>query len=43
MSEFERAYYAIGEAMKDYNRVYPYVEKDYPNTTSENKSSIGFR
>lgn len=43
MSEFERAYYAIGEAMKDYNRIYPYVESDYPNITSENKSSIGFR
>ena len=43
MSEFERAYYAIGEAMKDYNRIYPYVERDYPNITSENKSSIGFR
>ena len=43
MNEFERAYYAIGEAMKDYNRIYPYIERDYPNTTSENKGSSGVR
>ena len=42
MSEFERAYYAIGEAMKDYNRIYPYVERDYPNVVVES-NSIGFK
>ena len=42
MSEFERAYYAIGEAMKDYNRIYPYVERDYPNVGVES-NSIGFK
>lgn len=42
MSEFERAYYAIGEAMKDYKRIYPYVERDYPNVVVES-NSIGFK
>ena len=42
MSEFERAYYAIGEAMKDYKRIYPYVERDYPNVVMES-NSIGFK
>lgn len=42
MREFERAYYDIGEAMKDYNRIYPYVVRDYPNNT-HNKGSIGFK
>lgn len=42
MSEFERAYCAIGEAMKDYNRIYPYVERDYPNVVVES-NSIGFK
>ena len=43
MKEFDCAYRVIGEAMNDYNRIYPHIERDYPNTTSENKSSIGFR
>ena len=43
MKEFDCAYRVIGETMNDYNRIYPHIERDYPNTTSENKSSIGFR
>ena len=43
MKEFDYAYRVIGEAMNDYNRIYPHIERDYPNTTSENKGSIGFR
>ncbi|MBR4147900.1 MAG: hypothetical protein IKX35_03905 [Bacteroidales bacterium] len=43
MKEFDCAYRVIGEAMNDYNRIYPRIEQDYPNTTSENKGSIGFR
>ena len=43
MKEFDCAYRVIGEAMNDYNRIYTHIERDYPNTTSENKGSIGFR
>lgn len=43
MKEFDCAYRVIGETMNDYNRIYPHIERDYLNTTSENKSSIGFR
>ena len=43
MKEFDCAYRVIGEAMNDYNRIYIHIERDYPNTTSENKGSIGFR
>ncbi len=43
MKEFDCAYRVIGEAMNAYNRIYPHIERDYPNTTSENKGSIGFR
>ena len=43
MKEFDYAYRVIGEAMNDYNRIYPHIERDYPNNTSENKGSIGFR
>ena len=43
MKEFDCAYRFIGEAINDYNRIYPHIERDYPNNTSENKSSIGFR
>ena len=43
MKEFDYAYRVIGEAMSTYNRIYPHIERDYPNTTSENKGSIGFR
>ena len=43
MGEFDRAYEAIGGAMDDYKKIYPYIERDYPNNTTENKSSIGFK
>ncbi len=43
MKEFDCAYRVIGEVMNDYNRIYPHIERDYPNNTSENKGSIGFR
>ena len=42
MNEFGRAYDAIGEAMDDYHRLYPYLERDYPNSMG-NQTSIGFR
>lgn len=42
MNEFGRAYDAIGEAMDDYHRLYPYLERDYPNSLG-NQTSIGFR
>ncbi len=43
MKEFDYAYRVIGGALEDYNRIYPHIERDFPNNTSENKSSIGFR
>lgn len=43
MDEFDRAYQAVGGALDDYNRIYPYLELDYPNSTSETKNSIGFK
>lgn len=43
MKEFDCVYRVIGEAMNDYNRIYPHIEQDYPNAASENKGSIGFR
>jgi hypothetical protein len=43
MNEFEKAYEAIGGAMDDYKKIYPYIERDYPNNTSESKTSIGFK
>jgi hypothetical protein len=43
MNEFNRAYFAIGEALDDYKKIYPYIERDYPNTAQENKNSIGFK
>lgn len=42
MNEFGRAYQAIGEAMEDYGKLIPYLERDYPKRT-ENQTSIGFR
>ena len=42
MNEFSHAYQAIGEAIEDYGKLIPYLERDYPNT-AENQSSIGFR
>ncbi|MBR5631495.1 MAG: hypothetical protein IKW82_07615 [Bacteroidales bacterium] len=41
MLEFDRAYKAIGGALEDYGKIYPYLERDYPNNT-ENKT-IGFK
>jgi hypothetical protein len=41
MKEFDRAYRAIGGALEDYRKIYPYLERDYPNNT-ENKT-IGFK
>lgn len=43
IKEFEQAYQTIGEAMSDYNKIYPYIERDYPNTVSEHKTCIGFK
>ena len=42
MCEFGRAYNAIGNAMEDYGKLFPYLDRDYPNRT-ENQTSIGFR
>lgn len=42
MKEFGRACDAIGGAMEDYNKLFPYLERYYPNHT-ENQTSIGFR
>ena len=42
MNEFNHAYQAIGEAIEDYGKLIPYLERDYPNTT-ENQLGIGFR
>ena len=42
MDEFGRAYQAIGEAMEDYGKPIPYLERDYPSH-KENKTGIGFK
>ncbi len=42
MNEFGRAYNAIGNAMEDYGKLFPYLERDYPNR-AVNQTSIGFR
>ena len=42
MKEFGRANDAIDKAMGDYCKLYPYLERDYPNHI-ENQTSIGFR
>lgn len=42
MNEFSRAYQAIGEAMEDYGKLIPYLERDYPSH-KENKTCIGFK
>ena len=41
--EFDLAYKMIGEAVDDLQKLYPHIEKDYPNTISDNKASIGFK
>ena len=43
LTEFNTAYQAIGQAIEDYNNLYPALERDYPNTSTENKNSIGFK
>ena len=43
INEFEYAYRSIGRALDDYNRIYPHIERDYPNISLENKSSIGYK
>lgn len=44
MKEFNRAYDAIGEVMVDYGKLFPYLERDYPNRIENNTStSIGFK
>ena len=42
MNEFGRAYAAIGSAMEDYGKLFPYLERDYPNRTVS-QTGIGFR
>ena len=42
MNEFGRAYQAIGEAMEDYGKLIPYLERDY-SSHKENKIGIGFK
>ena len=42
MNEFGRAYQAIVEAMEDYGKLIPYLERDYPSH-KENKTGIGFK
>ena len=41
MLEFDRAYKAIGGALEDYNKIYPYLERDYPNNPES--KTIGFK
>lgn len=41
MNEFDLAYLAISEAISDYKMIYPFLERDYPHNTSENKSIMG--
>ena len=43
INEFDRAYRAIGGALDDYQKIYPYLERDYPNSNLETKNSIGFK
>ena len=41
MKEFNFAYDVIGDAMDDYNKLFPLLERDYPNNVG-NQTSIGF-
>lgn len=41
MKEFDRAYRAIGGALEDYRKIYPYLERDYPNNPES--KTIGFK
>ena len=42
MKEFDIAYRATEEALEDYGRLVPLLERDYPNQTG-NKNSIGYK
>lgn len=42
MKEFNFAYDVIGDAMDDYNKLFPLLERDYPNIVG-NQTSIGFK
>ena len=42
MKEFNFAYDVIGDAMDDYKKLFPLLERDYPNHM-ETSNSIGFR
>lgn len=42
MKEFNFAYDVIGDAMDDYNKLFPLLERDYPNNVG-NQTSIGFK
>ena len=43
MTEFHAAYQAIDNPKDDYNKLYPSLERDYPNTEADNKNSIVFK
>ena len=43
IKEFDTAYQFIGKAIDDYSKLREYVERDYPNTPSDNKGTIGFK
>ena len=42
LKEFNFAYDVIGDAMDDYNKLLPLLERDYPNNVG-NQTSIGFK
>ena len=42
MTEFRYAYNFFSNIMKDYDNIYPYVERDFPNSPPEKNSNIGF-
>lgn len=42
LDEFNRAYWSIGSALDEYWKIYPCLERDYPNGLTGN-NSIGFK
>mgnify|MGYP007102031144 FL=1 len=42
MNEFEMAHEIIDNVLEEFNWVYPYLERDYPNTNKGGTNSIGF-
>lgn len=42
MKEFDHAYQAIGEAIGDYGRLIPYLQRDYPSAMGS-QTGIGFK